>query len=144
MRLNIGGICPAIPPKPKARFAIPCTWFPSKCANPAPGTRSAFEDDLSQLGVKIGSLRIQLELPSNEAVRAAVEAGLGATAISASVAARFVRAISKKLWPDLLQLGLKTEVYEAECSRSRCAEHPFTGRNPSNLTLADHRKNLVV
>ena len=87
MRLNIGGICPAIPPKPKARFAIPCTWFPSKCANPAPGTRSAFEDDLSQLGVKIGSLRIQLELPSNEAVRAAVEAGLGATAISASVAA---------------------------------------------------------
>ena len=32
-------------------------------------------------------LRIALELPSNEAVRAAVEAGLGATAISASVAA---------------------------------------------------------
>ena len=54
---------------------------------PGSGTRSAFEDDLSQLGVKIGSLRIQLELPSNEAVRAAVEAGLGATAISASVAA---------------------------------------------------------
>ena len=34
-----------------------------------------------------GTLRIALELPSNEAVRAAVEAGLGATAISASVAA---------------------------------------------------------
>jgi DNA-binding transcriptional LysR family regulator len=32
-------------------------------------------------------LRVRLELPSNEAVRAAVEAGLGATAISASVAA---------------------------------------------------------
>jgi DNA-binding transcriptional LysR family regulator len=54
---------------------------------PGSGTRSAFEDDLSQLGIEIGSLRIQLELPSNEAVRAAVEAGLGATAISASVAA---------------------------------------------------------
>jgi len=30
---------------------------------------------------------VTLELPSNEAVRAAVEAGMGATAISASVAA---------------------------------------------------------
>jgi DNA-binding transcriptional LysR family regulator len=30
---------------------------------------------------------VALELPSNEAVRAAVEAGIGATAISASVAA---------------------------------------------------------
>jgi len=44
---------------------------------PGSGTRSAFEDDLSQLGIEIGSLRIQLELPSNEAVRAAVEAGPG-------------------------------------------------------------------
>jgi DNA-binding transcriptional LysR family regulator len=39
------------------------------------------------LGVSPVALRIALELPSNEAVRAAVEAGLGATAISASVAA---------------------------------------------------------
>lgn len=54
---------------------------------PGSGTRSVFEDALSQLGIEPGMLRIQLELPSNEAVRAAVEAGLGATAISASVAA---------------------------------------------------------
>jgi DNA-binding transcriptional LysR family regulator len=39
------------------------------------------------LGISPSELRIALELPSNEAVRAAVEAGLGATAISASVAA---------------------------------------------------------
>jgi len=51
------------------------------------GTRSVFEDALARLGVDPAALRIQLELPSNEAVRAAVEAGLGATAISASVAA---------------------------------------------------------
>jgi DNA-binding transcriptional LysR family regulator len=37
--------------------------------------------------VSAGALQVALELPSNEAVRAAVEAGLGATAISASVAA---------------------------------------------------------
>jgi DNA-binding transcriptional LysR family regulator len=50
------------------------------------GTRSVFEDALVQFGVATDALRISLELPSNEAVRAAVEAGLGATAISASVA----------------------------------------------------------
>lgn len=51
------------------------------------GTRSAFEAALLQLGIEAQSLRVALELPSNESVRAAVEAGLGATAISASVAA---------------------------------------------------------
>jgi DNA-binding transcriptional LysR family regulator len=51
------------------------------------GTRSVFEDALSTLGIAPERLRIQLELPSNEAVRAAVEAGMGATALSASVAA---------------------------------------------------------
>lgn len=53
---------------------------------PGSGTRSAFEDALLQLGLEPHALRVSLELPSNEAVRAAVEAGLGATAISASVA----------------------------------------------------------
>ncbi len=51
------------------------------------GTRSAFEQALAQLGVAPQRLNVVLELPSNEAVRAAVEAGLGATALSASVAA---------------------------------------------------------
>src|SRR5260221_3118208 len=59
---------------------------------PGAGTRSAFEDDLAQVGVEPSSLRVQLELPSNEAVRAAVEAGLGATAISATVAAPRIEA----------------------------------------------------
>jgi DNA-binding transcriptional LysR family regulator len=54
---------------------------------PGSGTRSVFEVALQDLGVSPVALRIALELPSNEAVRAAVEAGLGATAISASVAA---------------------------------------------------------
>jgi len=54
---------------------------------PGSGTRSTFEAALQGLGVSSGALRLALELPSNEAVRAAVEAGLGATAISASVAA---------------------------------------------------------
>jgi DNA-binding transcriptional LysR family regulator len=54
---------------------------------PGSGTRSTFEAALQGFGVSPGASRIALELPSNEVVRAAVEAGLGATAISASVAA---------------------------------------------------------
>ncbi len=51
------------------------------------GTRSEFEATARRLGVAPQALRVVLELPSNEAVRAAVEAGPGATVISASVAA---------------------------------------------------------
>jgi DNA-binding transcriptional LysR family regulator len=54
---------------------------------PGSGTRSVFEAALQALGISPSELRVALELPSNEAVRGAVEAGLGATAISASVAA---------------------------------------------------------
>jgi DNA-binding transcriptional LysR family regulator len=53
---------------------------------PGSGTRSAFEAALKTRGVDPGSLPIVLTLPANEAVLAAVQAGLGATAISASVA----------------------------------------------------------
>jgi len=59
---------------------------------PGSGTRSAFEQALSGFGIAARDLRIALELPSNEAVRAAVEAGMGATAISASVAAPSIEA----------------------------------------------------
>lgn len=45
-------------------------------------TRSIFEDALAGLGLDPGSLDIILELPSNEAVRAAVEHGAGAAALS--------------------------------------------------------------
>jgi DNA-binding transcriptional LysR family regulator len=54
---------------------------------PGSGTRSSFEDGVAALGVAPDRLRTALELPSNEAVRAAVESGLGATALSASVVA---------------------------------------------------------
>lgn len=48
---------------------------------PGSGTRSAFEAALEGFGLAPGALGVALELPSNEAVRAAVEAGLGATVI---------------------------------------------------------------
>ena len=49
------------------------------------GTRSVFEQALVRLGIPPDSLDVTLVLPSNEAVRAAVESGAGATAISHSV-----------------------------------------------------------
>lgn len=51
---------------------------------PGSGTRSAFEAALERFGLAPRLLKIALELPSNEAVRAAVEAGMGAAVISAS------------------------------------------------------------
>src|SRR5215468_10505383 len=72
-----------------ARDLIKSEWVLRETGS---GTRSEFESALAPLGVKVGALRIEFELPSNEAVRAAVEAGLGATAISASVAAPSIEA----------------------------------------------------
>jgi DNA-binding transcriptional LysR family regulator len=54
---------------------------------PGSGTRSEFEAALGGFGLSPQALRVVLELPSNEAVRAAVEAGMGAAVISASVVA---------------------------------------------------------
>ncbi|HEY1412818.1 MAG TPA: LysR family transcriptional regulator, partial [Rhodopila sp.] len=59
---------------------------------PGSGTRSMFEAALEGFGIPPTKLRVALELASNEAVRSAVEAGMGATAISASVAAPSIEA----------------------------------------------------
>jgi DNA-binding transcriptional LysR family regulator len=59
---------------------------------PGSGTRSMFEAALIDFGLNLGDLDIALELPSNEAVRAAVEAGAGVTVISRLVAASSIEA----------------------------------------------------
>lgn len=51
------------------------------------GTRVAMEAALAALGVVSGEMRVALELPSNEAVRTAVEAGIGLTIVSRLVVA---------------------------------------------------------
>lgn len=70
--------------KPTANDLRESEWV---LREPGSGTRSVFEQVLKHIGVAPDRLHIAMELPSNEAVRAAVEAGLGATALSASVAA---------------------------------------------------------
>jgi len=56
------------------------------------GTRAAFEALLPAHGLSPGELGVALELPSNEAVRAAVEAGSGVTVISRLVVEHAIRA----------------------------------------------------
>ena len=88
---------------------------------PGSGTRSAFEAAVARLapGVK---LAVALELPSNEAVRGAVEAGLGATAISASVAAPSLEAgLLVRVDLDLPERDF-TVLRHAERHRSRAAD----------------------
>ncbi len=56
------------------------------------GTRSMFEAALRKSGIRFSDLQITLQLPSNEAVRAAVESGDCATAISDLVVAQSLAA----------------------------------------------------
>jgi DNA-binding transcriptional LysR family regulator len=56
------------------------------------GTRAILETALSQLGVGPEDIDVALELPSNEAVRGAVEAGSGITIISKLVVAASLQA----------------------------------------------------
>lgn len=49
---------------------------------PGSGTRAIFEQALKKHGLSASNLNVVLELPSNEAVRRAVEAGAGATVLS--------------------------------------------------------------
>ncbi|HEY7548429.1 MAG TPA: LysR family transcriptional regulator [Hyphomicrobiaceae bacterium] len=59
---------------------------------PGSGTRAIFEAALPGLGLAPPGLTVALEVPSNEAVRAAVEAGTGVTAISRLVVANAIKA----------------------------------------------------
>jgi DNA-binding transcriptional LysR family regulator len=66
---------------------------------PGSGTRSSFEQVLNGLGLNPDSLRVAIELPSNEAICAAVEAGHLATAVSETVAQAGVNAGRLRIMP---------------------------------------------
>jgi DNA-binding transcriptional LysR family regulator len=89
---------------------------------PGSGTRSGFEHALEGLGLSTHNLRVTLEMPSNEAVRAAVEAGMGATAISASVAAPSLEAGLLRQADFTLLERCYYALRHAERYRSRAAE----------------------
>jgi DNA-binding transcriptional LysR family regulator len=109
---------------------------------PGSGTRSGFEHALERLGLSPRNLRVALELPSNEAVRAAVEAGLGATAISASVAAPSIEAGLLRQVDFTLPERYYSVLHHAERYRSRAAEtlmDIIRGRVPGRDEIAKRR-----
>ncbi len=90
---------------------------------PGSGTRSVFEASLRQHGTDPEALTVTLELPSNEAVRAAVESGIGATAVSEMVAAlhldagRLVR-VGFDLTPRTFTMLRHKERYRTKASKA--------------------------
>jgi DNA-binding transcriptional LysR family regulator len=56
------------------------------------GTRAVFESALERFGLGLADLDIAFDLPSNEAVRSAVEAGAGVTVVSKLVVAGALKA----------------------------------------------------
>jgi DNA-binding transcriptional LysR family regulator len=89
---------------------------------PGSGTRSNFEHALEALGLSPRNLRVALELPSNEAVRAAAEAGMGAAVMSASVAAPSIEAGLLRQADFALPERCYYALRHAERYRSRAAE----------------------
>jgi DNA-binding transcriptional LysR family regulator len=83
------------------------------------GTRAAFVKVLDALGVPYGSLNIAIELPSNEAVLAAVLAGAGASILSARVCADAIKAGTLKCLPVSLAPRTFYAVQHADRYRSR-------------------------
>jgi DNA-binding transcriptional LysR family regulator len=66
---------------------------------PGSGTRSSFEQALRRMGLSADALRVAIELPSNEAICAAVEAGHLATAVSEAAAQAGVEAGRLRIMP---------------------------------------------
>ncbi len=80
-------------------LSLPQALTPADWANfrfiirePGSGTRHILEDYLGAMGLKLDIGNIVMELPSNEAVRGVVEAGLGVSLQSELVAQRAIRA----------------------------------------------------
>lgn len=86
------------------------------------GTRAEFEAALLRLGIAAADLRVSLVLPSNEAVRAAVEEGAGATVVSALVVGAAVAAGTLCRVPlDLPERSFQV-LHHRERYRTRAAE----------------------
>jgi DNA-binding transcriptional LysR family regulator len=98
---------------------------------PGSGTRSEFEAALEALGVAAADLRVAMELPSNEAVRAAAEVGMGAAVMSASVAAPSLEAGLLHHVSFALPLRMFAIVRHRERYLSRSAEALVALLNPA-------------
>ena len=89
---------------------------------PGSGTRSAFASALAAAGLPPGTLDVALEMPSNEAVLAAVEAGAGAGVLPETVVAAPLRAGTVALVPFALPARTFRVLRHKERYRGRAAD----------------------
>ncbi|MGB6539039.1 MAG: LysR substrate-binding domain-containing protein [Xanthobacteraceae bacterium] len=88
--LVVAAGAPALPTNSSGRLDLRAiTWVIREAGS---GTRRGLEDMAAREGLSFDELNISLVLPSNEAVREAVEAGAGATVISRHVVASSIAA----------------------------------------------------
>jgi DNA-binding transcriptional LysR family regulator len=85
------------------------------------GTRQALANALRARGLDPDALTVAMELPSNEAVRAAVIAGAGATVISSLVAAQAVAAGALREVPFTLPTRRFVALHHGDRGRGRAA-----------------------
>jgi DNA-binding transcriptional LysR family regulator len=85
------------------------------------GTRSVFEAALAARGIAPDILKVDLELPSNEAVRAAVELGDHATVVSELVAAPAIAAGTLARAPFAMTPRAFSMIWHKQRYRSRAA-----------------------
>ncbi len=104
---------------PDAAALLAADWV---LREPGSGTRSETEAALDALGAAPDRLRVAMELPSNEAMRAAVEADMGAAVMSASVAAPSLEAGLLARVPIALPERAFRVVHHRERTLSRSAE----------------------
>jgi DNA-binding transcriptional LysR family regulator len=81
-------------PRPKRQAISPADLKAMRwvCREPGSATRALFEEALKRAGLRISDIDMVLELPSNEAVRAAVAEGAGAAVLSKLVVAASIEA----------------------------------------------------
>jgi len=86
-------VSPALPrPKRQTISAADLKAMRWVFREPGSATRALFEKAMAKAGLRISDIDMVLELPSNEAVRAAVEDGAGATVLSKLVVAASIEA----------------------------------------------------
>ncbi|MCX5571429.1 LysR family transcriptional regulator [Kaistia nematophila] len=87
------------------------------------GTRSVFEAALTARGIQPETLQVDMELPSNEAVRAAVETGEHATVVSELVASPHIEAgklarVAFEMTPRAFSMVWHKERYRSKAARA--------------------------
>ncbi len=104
--------------EPSAEALAAANWV---MREPGSGTRAALEAALSARGVALETLRVVLELPANEAVRAAVAAGAGVSALSEHVIGEALAAGHVRRLPVELPARLFRALWHRERHRGHAA-----------------------